>query len=245
MTLREVTLQIRHHDAPESEVSAKYPDVTLRSMSSLTGAADERRRIIEFTGPEESIQGFLMDFEREAPIIAVEPITAVDRSTVLAMLTFDSRKWDSISELLADLGVHYRSGTVICGGWERWSLFLTSDDSMQEVIETIEADENTVRLVRTVELENTEATRQLEVSKIINSLTQRQLDVLSTSIRLNYYQPNRETTIAEVGNRLDLSPTTTWEHLARAEKKLWMNWESILTVTYLPSRRLTNDRIER
>ena len=49
--MREVTLRIRHHGGPESEVSARHPDVTLRSVSSMTGRGSERKRIVELRPP--------------------------------------------------------------------------------------------------------------------------------------------------------------------------------------------------
>jgi len=38
--MREVTFRIHHHEGPECAASAVFPDVTMRSVSSMTGRGD-------------------------------------------------------------------------------------------------------------------------------------------------------------------------------------------------------------
>ena len=218
--MREVTLRIRHHGEPESDISAEYPGVTLRSRSSMTGRASRRKRIIEVSGDPEQIGPFLAEFEAADAIVALEPLTPVGEDRVFVAMTYDAYRWDSIAERLSNLGVHYRNGTVINAGWERWTLYLEDDDDLSEIVEHIEEAGNDADLVRDVDLSDVRANEQLDLTRLARELTPRQGEVLTTAIRMGYYKPDRDTSIEEIGERLGISRTTTWEHLKRAEKKV-------------------------
>lgn len=218
--MREVTLRIRHHGEPESDISAEYPGVTLRSRSSMTGRTAERKRIIEVSGDPEQIGPFLADFEAADAIVALEPLTPVESDRVFVAMTYDAYRWDSIAERLSNLGVHYRNGTTINAGWERWTLYLEDDDDLSAIVEHIEEAGNDADLVRDVDLSDVRANEQFDLTRLARELTPRQGEVLTTAIRMGYYKPDRDTSIEEIGERLGISRTTTWEHLKRAEKKV-------------------------
>lgn len=218
--MREIVLLVRHHGEPESDISAAYPAVTLRSRSSLTGRAENRRRIIELTGPPEEITGFIEELGEADPIRDIEPLSPLDRDRVFAALTFDATQWDSIAERLSSLGVLYRSGTVINAGWERWTLYLEADDDLSRIVEGIESAGNETELRRDVELSDIRATEQLDLSGLARQLTARQTEVLTTAIEMGYYEPNREASITDIGEEIGIARTTAWEHLNRAERKV-------------------------
>ena len=218
--MREVTLRIRHHGEPESDITAEYPGVTLRSRSSMTGRTSRRKRIIEVSGDPEQIPPFLADFEAADAIVALEPLTPVESDRVFVAMTYDAYKWDSIAERLSNLGVHYRNGTTINAGWERWTLYLEDDDDLSEIVEHIRGGGNDAELVRDVDLSDVRANEQLDLTPLARELTPRQGEVLVTAIRMGYYEPDGGTSIEEIGERLGISRTTTWEHLKRAEKKV-------------------------
>jgi len=218
--MREVTLRIRHHGEPESDISADYPAITIRSVSSMTGSAAERKRIIEITGPKASIAGFLEEFEAAGPVLDVDALTPLDVPRVLVAVTIDSYRWDSIAQRLTDLGVHYRTGATITAGWESWTLYLAEDDDLNEIVESVERPGNETDLVRNVELGTVAEQEQLEFSRVIHELTRRQREVLGTAIELGYYRPKKETSIEDIANTVGIASTTAWEHLARAETKV-------------------------
>ena len=218
--MREVTLRIRHYGEPESDISAEYPGVTLRSRSSMTGRTAERKRIIEVSGAPEQIGPFLADFEAAEAIVALEPLTPVGEDRVFVAMTYDAYRWDSIAERLSNLGVHYRNGTVINAGWERWTLYLDDGDDLSAIVEHIEEAGNEAELVRDVDLSDVRANEQLDLTRLARELTPRQGEVLTTAIRMGYYKPDRDTSMEEIGERLGISRTTTWEHLKRAEGKV-------------------------
>lgn len=219
--MREVTLRVRHHGEPESDISEEYPDITLESASSMTGSAAERKRIIEVTGPADSIGEFLTDFEEADAVIDVTPLTPLDAARVAVAITYDSYQWDSISQRLTDMGILYRTGTTITAGWERWTLYVDDGDDVQGIIESLERAGNEARLVRNVALSDLDGGGHLELFEVLeDELTPRQLEVLKAAIDLGYYRPNIDVTIEDIGREVGLASTTTWEHISRAEHKV-------------------------
>jgi hypothetical protein len=218
--MREVTILVRHHGEPESDVSANHPGVTLRSISSMTGRAAERKRIVELSGDHEQIASFLAEFRATEPVQAAEPLSPLGRSRIYAAIVYDAHNWDSIAERLTEMGLHYRTGTTITAGWERWTLYLEGSDDLAAIVGSLEDAGNETQLVKSVELGQIEPARQLNVTRLVDELTPRQQEILRAAIDSGYYDPGRDVTIEEIGEQFDLATTTTWEHLQRAEAKV-------------------------
>ncbi len=219
-TMREVTLKIKQNGQPECEVSERYPKVTMRSVSSMTGRLNERKRIIELSGDPDEIEQFIDDFREGDPIVAAEPVTPLGEPTVFVSLTFNAAKWDSIAEQFAEVGVHYRMGTIITNGWERWTLYLDPDDDLTEIIHIIEADGNDVQLVRQLEMDEIDPGSQFQTVSVLHDLTQRQREALGAAIAAGYYGHEKDASVEDVATELGVGTTTAWEHLARAEGKM-------------------------
>lgn len=218
--MREVTLRVRHHGEPESDVSAAHPDVTLRSVSSLSGSAAERRRIVEARGPADDIEAFLAEFEATEPVLDVERLSPLDNDRVFLSVTYDSYQWDSIAQRLTDHGVHYRVGTTIQNGWEHWTLYLDEDDDLGEVVDSLEAADNDTELVRDVSLDELDGEEHLALSRMLDDLTERQREVLAVATSMGYYDGDSDVRVEDVADEVGLADTTTWEHLSRAEEKV-------------------------
>lgn len=218
--MREVTLRVRHHGAPESDVTAKYPEITYRSVSSMTGSGTIRKRIIELLGPSTSIESFLVDFQANDTVVAAQLLTASDDARVFMAIEMGLTKCDPISHRIADMGVHFRNGTIINAGWEQWTVYLGDSDNLQEIVAAIEDAGNDVEIARSVPLDNIESGEHMEFSQVLHDLTPRQREVLSTAIRMGYYQPRKDTTVEAISDAVGVATTTAWEHLARAERKV-------------------------
>ncbi|GAB6879872.1 helix-turn-helix domain-containing protein [Halorubrum gandharaense] len=218
--MREVTLRIRHNGEPECEVSARHPDVTIRSVSSMTGRTAERKRIIELEGPTDAIESFLVAFRETESVLEAEPLSPLSGDHVYVALVVDAYEWDSISERLSDMGIHYRMGTTITAGVERWTLYLDPDDDLSGVMRSLERGGNDVELARNVHLSEIDRPPQLEVSRFLDDLTRRQREVLATAIGVGYYDHGGGVGVEAVAEELDLGTTTVWEHLSRAEAKV-------------------------
>ncbi|WP_435194583.1 helix-turn-helix domain-containing protein [Natronomonas sp. EA1] len=186
----------------------------------MTGRTANRKRIIEVSGPSRVIPEFLDAFEQTDPIVALEPLSPLDRSRVYVAMTYDAYQWDSISERLSDMEIHYRNGTTITAGWERWTLYLEEDDDLGGIRDSLEATGNETELVRTVELKEMHAPTQIDIFELVEELTARQREVLTLAIREGYYESGRDTSIEALAEQVGIAPTTAWEHLKRAEGKV-------------------------
>lgn len=218
--MREVTLLVRHRDEPESDVSADHPDVIYRSLSSMTGSGTVRKRIIELAGPTDSIETFLDDFRAKRPVTEAKLMTDIDAPRVFVAVTMDVSTLDPIAEKIAKLGVHFKNGTTIIGGWEQWTVYLSDGDELQQIVEAIEASGNETEIARNVPIDDVEASDHIEFSRLIHDLTPRQREVLTTAIAFGYYRPKKDTSIEEIADAVGIASTTAWEHLARAERKI-------------------------
>lgn len=218
--MREVTLRVRHHGEPESDVSADYPSVTLRSVSSLSGSAAERKRIIEARGPADETEAFFAEFADAEPVLDVERLSPLENDRVFVAVTYDSYQWDSIARRLADHGVHYRVGTTIRAGWEHWTLYLDEDDDLGAVVDSLEAAGNDTELVRDVSLNELDGEEHLALSRMLEDLTDRQREVLAIATGMGYYDEGSDVRVEDIADEVGLAGTTTWEHLSRAEEKV-------------------------
>lgn len=218
--MRQVTLRIRHRGEPESDVSARFPSVTLRSVSSLTGRADRRKRIIEVSGDPADVEAFLAEFRATDPIVEAEALSPLSEGRAYVAMVYDVSQWDSISEHLTEMGVHYRMGTTIKAGWERWTVYLEDAEQLSPVVERIRDAGNDVELVTNVEMSELSVPEQLDTERVLSELTPRQREALAAAIAVDYYAYDGGGTIGDVADALDVAQTTAWEHLTRAEEKL-------------------------
>lgn len=226
--MQELTIRVKHRGQPECVASEAYPDVTMRSVSSMTGREGHRKRIIELTGEPDSIEGFIDRFREGEAVVAAEPVTPLDGQTAFVAVTVEADRWDSIAELLAELGVHYRTGTTITGGWEQWTLYLDPTDDPQAVIDAVEARDNEVELVRQVNMRERTPVSRFEPVGTLQSLTQRQREALAAALAVGYYDHDTDTALEDVAAELGVTTTTAWEHLSRAEETVMTDFGAFL-----------------
>ncbi|MFB6243135.1 MAG: helix-turn-helix domain-containing protein [Halobaculum sp.] len=218
--MRQATLRVRHHGEPESDVSAAFPQITLRSVSSMTGRGDRRKRIIELNGDADRIESFLAEFRDADSITTAELLSPLSEQCVYVSFVYDVTQWDSISELLSDMGVHYKVGTTIIAGWERWTVYLEEPEELSRVLSRLRAAGNDVEIVSNVEMSELSTPSQLHADRMLDDMTTRQRDALAAAVAVDYYEHEGDGTIADVADALEIAETTAWEHLSRAEEKL-------------------------
>ncbi len=215
--MREVTFRVRHHEGPECAASAAFPDVTMRSVSSMTGRENARKRIVELRGPTASIRGFLDAFREADAVVEAEPLSPVAGDHAYVTVEIDAREWDGIGDRLAEMGIHYRTGTTISAGVERWTVYIDPDDDLAAIRAELERGGNEVELARNVALSGVERPARLSSARFLEELTPRQREVLATAVTIGYYDHGGGVGVEAVAEELGLATTTVWEHLSRAE----------------------------
>lgn len=228
--IRQVTLRIRHHGEPESDISAQFPRVTLRSVSSMTGGDGRRKRIIELSGNRDHTEGFLTEFRKADSIVAAEPLTPLSDENVYVIFVYDVSKWDSISETLSEMGVHYKTGTTIVAGWERWTIYLEDPGELSRIIRQFRASGNEVELVSNVEMSELSSSNRPHAEEMLVDLTPRQRDALAAAVAVDYYDYDGDGTIADIAEELGVAETTAWEHITRAESRVMHHVEEFSSI---------------
>jgi len=218
--MRQATLRVRHQGEPESDLSAEYPSLTLRSVSSRSGGATIHKRIVEVTGPEAALESFLADMRAEPAVLEAEPLSPTADARTYVSLVVDAESWDSVAGQLDEVGVHHKMGTTIRAGWERWVVYPEDGAELSAVVERLRAAGNDVELVADVELDEVTVPDQLDVDRLLDDLTRRQRDALAAAVAVDYYGPGPGGGVDDVADVLGVARTTAWEHLTRAEGKV-------------------------
>ncbi|MCF2237773.1 helix-turn-helix domain-containing protein [Halobacterium salinarum] len=217
--MRDVTLRVRNHGAPASDVSADYPAVTVRAVSSLPGSGGDRSRILAVRGPGDHVQGFLDTVAAADPVRSVDAWSGRDADHVFVAVTHDTTDWRSVTAHLADHGIHHRGGSVVRAGWEHWTLYLPDGDpDPTEAVAAIEAAGSDAELVGAASVEAGAGGEHFAVSRMLDALTDRQREVLALATRMGYYDEAATVRVADIADEIGLADTTTWEHLSRAEE---------------------------
>jgi hypothetical protein len=183
----------------------------------MTGRQTERKRIVELRGPTEEIESFVREWRACDGVVSVEPLSPVTGTHAYVAVVVDGDGWEGIRDRLSEMGVHYRTGTTIAGGVERWTVYIEADDDLSALIRELERGGNDVELARNVELGSIERPPGLPASGILDGLTARQREVLATAIAVGYYDHERGVGVEDVAEEIGLGSTTVWEHLSRAE----------------------------
>lgn len=90
--------------------------------------------------------------------------------------------------------------------------FVGSQEAIRDVLRHYEAADITPNLRKLAEYQGGQHT--------LDTLTNRQLEVIRTAYDMGFYEIPREASTEEVATRLGLEPTTVSEHLQRAERNL-------------------------
>jgi predicted DNA binding protein len=186
----------------------------------MTGRGSEKKRIVELRGPTEEIEVFVDEFGASEGVVEVKPLSPITGTHAYVAVVVEGDGWEGIRERLSEMGIHYRTGTTISAGIERWTVYLEADDDLSAVTRELERGGNEVELARNVEMGSIERPPALPAAGILDGLTARQREVLATAIAIGYYDHGRGVGVDDVAEDLGLGSTTVWEHLSRAESTI-------------------------
>lgn len=126
----------------------------------------------------------------------------------------------SIHDAFVSRGFIPEEAVRIHDGYEYWPVIISeSRPTVQSLLDEIRCEMDAEISVEGVKSSITESTHQIPVE----SLSERQREVLELAKRHGYYNWPREANGSELAEKLDISKTTFHEHLRKAEAKLLGN----------------------
>lgn len=161
--------------------------------------------------------GSLTRFCEADTAVGEEPLSPIAGDHAYVAVEIDASEWDGIGDRLAEMGIHYRTGTTISAGVERWTVYIDPDDDLTAIGAELERGGNEVELARNVALSGIERPARLSSARFLEELTPRQREVLATAVAIGYYDHGEGVGVEAVAEKLGLASTTVWEHLSRAE----------------------------
>lgn len=115
-----------------------------------------------------------------------------------------------LGDIIIKSGVHIRPPLDLTEGTIKVNLIGSSANITQFLRETEELSDISIEIIRKSEL------------KFIGNprLTNKQENILKVAVRFGYYDIPRRITVAELAEKLNLSPSTVTEHIRKAENKI-------------------------
>jgi PAS domain S-box-containing protein len=174
---------------------------------------DRLRLFVRFeqpaTGPVEGL------FESLAFVVGSQPLST-DHDTWLYQVVIETPR---LVRLLRDRGVGIRSLTVSSG---ETSLVLKApgDTDVRGLLEAMQESYPESELEAKRETVDPVSTRETFRDRIVDALTEKQLDALQTAVYGGYYEWPRTSTSEELAATRDIAGSTFQYHLRAAERKL-------------------------
>jgi predicted DNA binding protein len=214
MSLYEASFRVRH-ECPYREISARYPDLTIREWY-LSDC-----QVVEITSSESPAAELLDEIDDLGTVLH----ESVDESGlhVVTQSCLCSLE-DSIIERFEEYNTLYQPPTIHRQGWEHYTVIAFDDGDVRELLHDLEADRDIEVLSKTAIREQGIPHSMLApVDRLFEAVTDRQLAALQLALESGYYEQPRKTSLRELADRTDVARSTYEEHLRKAENKLLTN----------------------
>lgn len=217
----EVILGVRHTGCPVSDTSAAHHDVRIQNFSKVSREDGSSKRLLRLQGDADAVSAFVDEFrdrERVESFESVSKTTDGSEHYVSTEVRFAENN-PSINSLVTRQHCHHYPTVSVRRGIEHWTLYTESKSVVTDLTETLEEHDNRTDLIRSVNI--TESNSGMDgFSTLFTQLTDRQRVTFETALRQGYYEDGRKVTIDNIAETLGVHPTTSWEHLSKAENQL-------------------------
>lgn len=217
----EASIGVRHTGCPISDTSSEFPGVSVQTVSCIDVRGSQSRRLLSLSGESREIEEFAEAFRSHASADGVQRVSeSSDSKAYYTMEVAYSDDNPSIMGLIDEHGVFNHGPTDVRRGTEQWVVYGRPRFRIERLVTEIERYDNAVEIHRLSELnEPTDLLRDTGGNSFVCQLTDRQRTTFETALRMEYYEADAETTIADIGEELGVHETTAWEHLKKAENK--------------------------
>ncbi|WP_266083215.1 helix-turn-helix domain-containing protein [Haladaptatus caseinilyticus] len=214
----EALLAIRHFGCPISDTSADVPEVNVQNLSKAEISGHRAKRLICLRGEKTQIDLFESIFRDHEFVKSFRRIS--DENSQQAYFTSEIEYNSDNPSILNLLGSHgcYRDSTVsVQRGIEHWGVYIEQKESLYKLIEKIGTLDNDLDLRKCINMGTISDNPSMNSTAILTRLTSRQQEAFETAYSLGYYESNSDITMDDLGEAMDVHPTTAWEHLKKVE----------------------------
>jgi predicted DNA binding protein len=201
----ENTVGIRHIGCPVSDTSAAHRDVHIQNLSKVGGDDETSKRLLGLQGDSRAIASVQQTADGSEHYVSTELQFAPDNP--------------SVNRLVSQQRCHRFPTVNVRNGIEHWILYTESKATVIDLIERLEDHGNEAELIRCVDIAESN-TGIDEFPTLFTKLTDRQRATFEAALRAGYYEDDSDVTVEEIAETLGVHPTTSWEHLSKAENQI-------------------------
>lgn len=217
----QVTLGVRHTGCPVSDTSAAHRDVHIQNLSKIDGGGQASKRLLRLQGDSEAVSAFVDDFRDREEVHSFDAVRETpDGSEHYASteLRFSSDN-PSVNSLVSQQHCHRYPTVNVRNGIEHWILYIESKSVVIDLMDQLEEHGNEAELIRSVDIAESNSGMD-EFPTLFVQLTDQQRITFETALQEGYYEDESEVTVEDIAEILDVHPTTSWEHLSKAENRI-------------------------
>ena len=214
MSLYQASFRLRH-ECPYRELSAKFPDITIREWY-LSDC-----QVLEITSQDAPSEELVEAIDELGTILhRSEGKSGLHVVTKACLCSVEN----SIIDRFEQHNCLYQPPTVHRHGWEQYSLIAFDEDDIRALHEDLDSDRE-IEVVSKTGLEETEIPHSLlmPIDQLFGELTDRQLAALQIALENGYYEQPRACSVSELAEQSTVARATFEEHLRKAENKLVKN----------------------
>ena len=192
-------LKIRHRGC-WSKLTKSYPTVTMSAITTQR-ESDTCSTILRITGESVEIRNLLQELRKHSDIGGFQ-LKEISKEATIRLVCLCTPIIDLIQKFayIKPDGVAYRNG------FEFWEVIPFSKDSGKGLLKELKSH------------------HEFEIIKVgkrdIETLTERQKEVIRTAFELGYYDFPRKITLTQLSEKLNMSPSALSELLRTAHKKI-------------------------
>jgi len=216
--MHRVVLYVSHHGCPNTDLTKRYPDVRVDSISGAYTQDNRKKQLLKIESETSSLGEFVEAYRDHARVVEAKLYPHENTDSVAHISTvieYDDLR--SVSDILSSQGVYCGSSATALGGSERWRTYFECHGDIGSVVEALESAGNDVRIEakQAIQIESHQTPRSS-----LDGLTPRQREVFLTAMEQEYFAMNSDADLESLAEALDLSTSAVWEHLSRAKHKI-------------------------
>lgn len=216
--IREVLYSVRHRGCPVSDASAATPGVRVSTVSKIEKIDKCLESLLYLDGNADDVDSFVDELDAHDRRTNVRPFTTEGGDGRYIVLTADyDDSFPSIASVLSKYDCFQPTAVTVENGIESWPVYHEESVDISSVTAHFEENDMPFDVRRNVKANSLPGAQLVVTGNESTGLTDRQLEVLTVARRIGYYDADRDITMKDVADRLELSSATVCEHLNRAE----------------------------